>query len=105
MEMPDVQHMAQGAPLVGAPWPARKESTGMKSQRCTQPSFCGRTINALMDRFPILNQLFDDPRKPQAERPNTCPICGRRYVFSIMKRQDASYTVRECSRCTPREAS
>jgi len=74
----------------------------MKSHRCTQPS---KTINALIDRFPILNQLFDNPTKPSAPRPNTCPICGRRYVFSTMKRQDASYTVRYCPRCTPREAS
>ena len=74
----------------------------MIKHRCTQPS---KTINALMDRFPILNQLLDNPRKPQAERPNTCPICGRRYEFRIIRYHDASYTVRECPRCTPKEAA
>ena len=100
--MPDVQHLAQGAPLVGAPGPARKESGGMKGYRNTSPS---RALTALIDRFPIFAQLFDNPTEPQAERPNTCPICGRRYVFRIIRYHDASYTVRECSRCTPKEAS
>lgn len=93
--MPDVQHMAQGAPLVGAPRPARKESAGMKGYRCTSPS---RTIEAMLQRFPILNQLFDNPNRRR--KPSTCPICGRRLRFEIVEFHGASYPVRMCPRCS-----
>jgi len=70
----------------------------MKGYRCTHPS---RALNALMDRFPIFAQLFDNPRyKPQAERPGACPICGRRLRFEIVEFHGASYPVRMCPRCS-----
>ena len=93
--MPDVQHMAQGAPLVGAPGPARKESAEMKNYPNTHPS---RALTALIDRFPILNQLFDNPNRRRT--PSTCPICGRRLRFEIVEFHGASYPVRMCPRCS-----
>ena len=95
MEMPDVQHMAQGAPLVGAPGPARKESAEMKNYPNTHPS---RALTALIDRFPILNQLFDNPNRRR--KPSTCPICGRRLRFEIVEFHGASYPIRMCPRCS-----
>jgi len=69
----------------------------MKNYPNTHPS---RALTALIDRFPILNQLFDDPRKPQAERPGLCPICGRRLRFEIVEFHGANYPIRMCPRCT-----
>ncbi len=93
--MPDVQHLAQGAPLVGAPGPARKESAEMKNYPNTHPS---RTLTALIDRFPIFAQLFDNPNRRRT--PSTCPICGRRLRFEIVEFHGASYPVRMCPRCS-----
>ena len=100
LEMPDVQHMAQGAPLVGAPGPARKESAEMKNYRNTHPS---RALTALIDRFPIFAQLFDNPNRRRT--PSTCPICGRRLQFQIVRCHGAKYTVGHCPRCTPKAAA
>ena len=72
----------------------------MIKHRCTQPS---KTINALMERFPILNQLFDNPNRRRT--PSTCPICGRRLQFQIIRCHGANYTVRHCPHWTPKAAA